>query len=357
MTHFSVIVCLDDASKLEAALAPFDENLEVEEYRDYEKGEASEFWLYRSLKRTAKDFADGTGILPYKPDQLGWSSDSSKETPEVQRQKQAEDARLFHSLPDPIRWRDIVQFHNERYDDDSEPLHYDEATDQAYTLSTRNPDGKWDYWRIGGRWGGYFATTDFEAYAACAEWAPRRDWDSPKRDQAGWVDGGQKKHLDLNAMRLQKANRAHAEYDSWEKLTDGLPEAQPWRAFAERAEKEAADTEDVEEKRAAWNRARVEYGAQERVQAIKGSDIDSFTCRIGEFAKPRGLFVELARAQAVPGYALITVEGKWMAPGEMGWFGASTDREGDRIGYLEVANAYIESLADSAYLIAVDCHV
>ena len=46
-----------------------------------------------------------------------------------------------------------------------------------------------------------------------------------------------------------------------------------------------------------------------------------------------------------------------MAPGDMSWFGMSTESESDQIGYWEVANAYIESLPDDVYLIALDCHV
>jgi hypothetical protein len=346
MSHFSVIVCLDDPSKLEAVLAPFDENLEVEEYRAYEEGEASDFWLYRSLKRTAEDFAKGKGILPYKPDEIGWSSSSSKDAPEVQRQKQADEARLFHSLPNPIGWRDIVRFHNERYDDDSERMHYDAATDRAYTLSTRSQNGKWDYWRIGGRWGGYFTTTspgDLRLFK------PERAWDSPDVLAKDSCDGGPKGLLDLDGMRERAAAKARETHEKWLNLVEGTPEARPWREFAEMIGKIDGYTRE---------QARLEYRTQPRMVALEGSEFgEMWDCPVATHQKPDRVFVELARAQAVPGFALVTVERKWMAPGEMGWFGASTDSESSRVGYLEVANAYIESLPDSAYLIAVDCHV
>lgn len=345
MSHFSVIVCLDDPSKLESVLAPFDENLEVEEYRDYEEGEAGEFWLYGSLARTAEDFASGTGIQPYKPDEIGWSSSSSKDAPEVQRQKQEADARLFHSLPNPIGWRDIVRFHNERYDD-SEPMHFDEQSGRAYTLSTRSRNGKWDYWRVGGRWGGYFTTT---AVGDPRLFEPERGWDSPDVLAKDSCNGGPKELLDLGGMRERAAAKAREEHEKWTAAVEGTPEARPWREFAEMIGVIDGYTRE---------QAQLEYRTQPRMVALEGTEFrQMWNCPITTYQKPDRVFVELARAQAIPGFALVTVEGKWMAPGEMGWFGASTDTDSERIGYLEVANAYIESLPDSAYLIAVDCHV
>ena len=60
---------------------------------------------------------------------------------------------------------------------------------------------------------------------------------------------------------------------------------------------------------------------------------------------------------AVPGYATISTDGRWMAPGKMGWFGVSSDSTDDRIGYWEAANAYIEALPDDTWLVALDCHI
>ena len=163
MSHFSVVVCLDGGvtkstveARLEQVMAPWDENKETEPYRDYEKGGPAEYWLYTSLRRAAEDFAAGTGIKPYKPDEFGWSSASSKETPEQQRAAQKADAELFRSLPNPVTWADIVKLYGERYPgEDGAPLLSEDGS-RAYTMSTYNPQSKWDYWRVGGRWGGYF---------------------------------------------------------------------------------------------------------------------------------------------------------------------------------------------------------
>ena len=78
---------------------------------------------------------------------------------------------------------------------------------------------------------------------------------------------------------------------------------------------------------------------------------------ITEFSGTEKLYVERSRARAVPGYAVVTADGRWMAPGKMGWFGMGSDEESDRIGYWEASNAYIEALPDDAWLVALDCHI
>lgn len=65
----------------------------------------------------------------------------------------------------------------------------------------------------------------------------------------------------------------------------------------------------------------------------------------------------MAHLAAVPGYALITTEGEWIAPGRMGWWGMSSETADDRDQYRKQVNDYIDALPDSARLIAVDCHI
>lgn len=344
MSHFTVIVCTDGPDSLEKALAPFDENREVEPYRDYEEGGPTECWLYGALKRASEDFAAGTGLLPYKPDEIGWSSSSSKKTHAEQRQEQAADAKLFQSLPDPITWADIAKVHNERYGDESDPILVDDEG-RAYTMSTRNPDAKWDWYQVGGRRGGYFP---YKQESAGLVINGERGWSSPKDIKPQHCDGGPKHALALASLREEKAAEARKAYADWTEVIAGTPDALPWKTFAENISPENGYTADE---------ARAAYRAQPRVQAFQQTDFKWRDDPIADFSIPEALYVERQKARAVPGYAILTADGRWMAPGRMGWFGMSTDEVGDRIGYWEASNAYIESLPDDAWLIAVDCHI
>lgn len=304
MSHFTVIVCTEDPSELESLLAPYDETLEVAEYREHEQGEPKDYWAVRT-------FREQDNLNP-------------------------DDATLT--------WAQIAEVHNRRWDD-SPPMLIDEHG-RAYSMSTSNPKGKWDYWRVGGRWGGFFTTT---SPGDPRLFRPERDWDSPDVIAKDSCNGGPKELLDLAGMRERAAAEARENYEKWSKVVECTPEARPWSEFADMLGVIDGYTRE---------QAQLEYRTQPRMVAIEGSEFaDMWGCPIEEYQKPANIYVELARASAVPGYALVTCEGKWMARGEMGWFGTSTDSTSDRVGYLEVANAYIQSLPDSIYLIAVDCHV
>ncbi len=344
MSHFSVIVCIDDPGKLEQMLAPFDENREIDPYRDYEKGEPGDHWLYGSLKRAVEHVANGTGIKPYKPDEFGWSSASSKQTPEEQRRELEADAELFRSLPDPVTWADIARIYNERYPDEERPLLVDDSG-RAYTMSTYNPDSKWDYWRIGGRWAGYFPyRQEFAAQVIKSEHA----WVSPDMIMPLHCDGGPKRALDLNALREEAAAKARKTFAEFQDVIAGTPDALPWASFRDLIDSVPGYTID---------QARTEYHSQPRVQKIQQSDFRWNDDPIAEFAVGEKVYTERQRARAVPGFATLTLDGKWTAPGRMGWFATTDATESTQIGYWEAANAYIDTLSDDTHLIVLDCHI
>lgn len=63
MSHFTLMVIGPETKEeIDAALAPFDENMEVEPYRSYEKGDAEDYWFVRSVRRDAQHFREGTGL-------------------------------------------------------------------------------------------------------------------------------------------------------------------------------------------------------------------------------------------------------------------------------------------------------
>lgn len=303
MTHFSVIVCTDDPKRLDEIMAPYDENREVEPYRNYQEGDPASYWGVFALRKHE-------GLNP-------------------------DDATLT--------WAQVAEANNRRYDDD-EPLLLDDSG-RAYTMSTRNPDAKWDWYSVGGQWAGYFVARK-GAHARVIP--PNRNHRSQDVIMPGRCDGGRKADLDLDALREVKAAEARKTYAEYQSVVAGTPEALPWSAFRDNISEGNGYTID---------QARDEYHSQPRVQALSQSEFRWYDDVIAEFGKPEKLYVEQARAQAVPGYAIIATDGHWMAPGTMGWFAMSDDSEGDRIGYWEAANAYIDALEDSTYLVALDCHI
>lgn len=351
MSHYTVLVAIDPTDPkrpdVATALAPFDENLEVEPYRDYESGEPSGHWVYTALKRAAQHVADGTGILPYEPDELGYSNRWSKETPEVQRAKLEADAATFAALPEEVTWADIVKLHNERYGDESDSLHLSEDG-RAYTWSTYSKNSKWDWWLVGGRWTGWFhLRPEYTGHSEIVDGEPGTG--TQQNLNPAKCDGGPKRILDLDATRKMAQAEELIRHVEFCKLVEGTPEAVLWSEFIER-HKADEDGYPIEQ-------ARNDYHAQPRVVALKGTDFQYYNDPFERFGRPREEVLARAAVRAVPGFATLTLDGQWREPGEMGWFGMSDDTPESQDAYYAWANEYVDGLDEEIVLVLVDVHI
>ena len=332
MTHFTVLVCAHDPEELETLLAPYDENMEAPPRREYVEGQPQDYWLYKS----------------YRED---W--EKALKTPEGQDKELEARARMFLKLSDPPTWAEIAWLANTAYPDDGR-MYLDEDMPggaRAYTMTTYNPASKWDWYSVGGRWAG-----SLRYKPGCADQVLNADegqsesgfgWD-PRTVSALHCDGGPKRALDLEGTRAEAAATARKRREEWQQVITGTPEAMSWAGFRARVDSEPGYT--IEQ-------AREDYAAQPRVQALKDTDFRWWDDAIAHFQRPPEVLEEEARAKAVPGYALVRLNGTWLAPGEMGWWAMSSDDENSRLAYQEAANAYIDALPDDAWLIVVDCHI
>lgn len=376
MSHFVVLVAMQPTDDVEGKLAellhPYDETREdIPEYKDYEDGPAESYWLYTSVKRTAEEVAnnDRSSIRPYQPNEIGISSAfDNRRTEDEQWADFQKEAEAFKQFSNPPTWPEVIEYANNRWypegeDDDNRQsiLRYDPETDRAFTWSTYNPDSKWDWYQVGGRWSGYFPVKqplDMDRASELIQGRP--SWTNEGKPREAWtVDGGPVSLLDLELLRDRKGVEAAERYDAYKALVAGLPEALPFRIFAEDATGESELTTNRAEKTAVWDRAREAYASQPRVRAARESEQFKwdFECLINEFEVGREFYIETARNAAVPGYALVTPEGEWVAPGKMGWFGMSSDSAEDMAMFKAKCNAYIEALDPDTLLIAVDCHI
>lgn len=391
MSHYSVIVALPPGcnveDELDKRLAPFDENMTVEPHRDYESAETPEdFWWYKSIKGDAEVVAkqDHSKILPYEPDGIGISSAYSHKTPEQQWVDYESDAALFNSLPNPPTWQSVCDAYNERwehteYDEDGELdgsyMHYDPEKDRAYTMSTYNPNSKWDYWRIGGRWPRYFPVrSEVNLWHPAIiqtrlswEWKPtpglkesKPDQDARARLQENWVEGGPKRLLNFDIKRDFEAGMVRKDYAEFmafvEETGFSLEATKGWSEFTT----EFMEIDSSKDKWAIRSRAREVYAAQPLVAAMNESEEYKFAwdCLIDRYKKNSlEELIRVARRDAVPGYAVLTLEGEWKAPGEMGWFGMSSDDDEARAQYKDWANDYLDGLPGDTILVVLDVHI
>lgn len=376
MSHFVLTVCLSDKAvnggtriqeALDEALAPFDESKVVDPYRDYEEGSAEDYWFVDAARRGAKHHADGTGLRPYDPNRIGWSNTGPTQTPvDVQKAEFADDARIAALLGDHPTWSLVAELYNEKYhpntalaipghvdDDDGidyERLHVDEDG-RAYTWTRYNPLSKWDWWSIGGRWQRSLLTVDGADLFIIGQPGSFGDNGAAHISSTGGIycDGAPLRLLDLEGMRSEAASRELPKFDKWMQLVGmhGAPES--WANL-----RSLVEVGDI-----TIDEARERYHGQAVIKAAQEADLSYiFGPSVEEkYGTTREEFEARARAAAVPGYALLTTTGEWVAPGHMGMFGMSSDGPGEAEAFKVQANQYIDALPDSTWLIQIDCHI
>lgn len=292
MSHFTVLVLSKSAEQIDELLEPFNENAEVDGY-----------W--------------GEG-------DVNWALDDDQK-----------------GLPPEEKLR----LYSQKYGDEEERYRVEDGRIERY--STYNPDSKWDYWRIGGRWAGNLRLKDgAQGFRAPLSW----EWTFPGDEQdaptEGYVDQALKGDLDIAGMRDEAERRARARYAQFEAL---FAEHGAWVPWATIMDKYGNDRD----------KAREEYGAQPMVVAAKealagGSFFWSLEEEFGGIS--RSEYIESARLSAVPGFAFLSEQG-WDEPGRMGWWGMSTDDTHSRLDYDRRVNQLIDDAPDDAVLTIVDCHI
>lgn len=202
-----------------------------------------------------------------------------------------------------------------------------------------NPNRKWDWYEIGGRWTGFLKLKD----GASGIIGTAGTMTSPA--EPGHADQARKKDVDFDFMRDAAEKRAAETYDMAMSLFgDTLKDFIPWEKMWDVTHKENIDA------------ARDAYHAQPATQALRKTDDKRFWFKSPEdFMCSREAYLQQARDGAITTYAVVK-DSVWYEKGSMGWWGVSinemNDTEWDR-----KFNELIDSLPDDTLLTIVDCHI
>ncbi len=227
MSHFLVGVVTETGSEaeIEAALAPYDENIQMPEYeeachccgslikRDIDQAADEKFGTiygtYRASFHKSKGFIDAEGNRELI-DEL-WEE---KLRPRKEFKKRLFEASPLKNVPDPC-----CGFYNFDYCADNFELVGQRFEDNSgcggtgLAMSTYNPKSEWDWWVIGGRWGDDIKTMSVSNYLIEPEipYALVLDGEWIGRGKMGWW-----------GMSFGDAKKA-----DWEKTVRGLLEKVP----------------------------------------------------------------------------------------------------------------------------------
>lgn len=217
--------------------------------------------------------------------------------------------------------------------------------DQVTEIIDRtNPNKKWDWYVMGGRWSNYLKAKDGRIGGRYVK-TPREIMfgDKSEPPSADYYDQLEAGSIDWEGMRSKDAAEAEANYDKYEAATKGLEMPPTWE------ETLAAFPGDIP-------RARDEHNYHPWVVAVHEAFPGWWLSNLNEYwGGGREAFVQRARDRAGITYAYVK-DGQWFAKGEMGWFGMS-DEKGTQDEWNRHMIAMIDALPPDELVTIVDCHI
>ena len=224
-----------------------------------------------------------------------------------------------------------------------------------------NPNRKWDWWEIGGRWAGHLLIKP-EFQHLYADKNPNFSWGwdekaKEKRLKECRVDSAKKNHVDWATMMKIAGEEAGKKYDFvFKNILKDIPPNEIWENYSATAK----DDEDFRDK----------YWAQPRCQAWKEYEKKCFDARkknpeqeeyirLGfsespdDFLCTREQYVREAERNAISTFAYLR-GGKWAEKGEMGWF-ANVSNEKD--SWPEIFYNLLQDVPGDEYVTILDCHI
>lgn len=200
-----------------------------------------------------------------------------------------------------------------------------------------NPNAKWDWYQLGGRWSGFFITKDGEK-----------------------TDSDVVENIDFEAMLKEKADYATELYDLvWPFIKD-TPPITSWEEIREAEVEKGGD---------AIERARNIYHEQARVVAVRqmGEELRkrgsltevenhaTWLSNIDDFNKPRKKFISDYAEASIRTFAVVK-DGRWFERGEMGWW-ACVSGEKDAETWASIHANLLKNLPKGTLLSLYDCHI
>lgn len=220
-------------------------------------------------------------------------------------------------------------------------IEVDAAGNVVRCLDRTNPNKKWDWWQIGGRWAGYFKLKP----GAAGERGKNGVMGSCKNAGPGYADSVRKGDIDFEAMRDDAGTKAAAKWDKVRAITGSMDDFLTWDKVCE------THAGDIGAARTAYHEQR----ARKAIAEAGKTDNDLFWIELDEFACAREQFIERARAGAGVTFAVLK-DGQWYERGSMGWWGCVSD-EKDQDEWRSQFGALIDGLPDDTLLTVVDCHI
>lgn len=308
---------------VEGPLAPFDENMRVEEHdshcfcighkamMDVRKACDEKFGTFDHLRDVCKKIVLETyGECPKPSD---------------------EDAFRNYQKKQEQIWKDITK-DRFAFEEESLEKHPDkdkpdpdcvECNGTGIVQSTYNTESKWDWWTVGGRWTGLFSDYDptkdpanLEVCTLCCGTGDRDDWvyytDQEGKRLDAWQNGQHIKQLRDDFDELTRCFK-----DDWSEKCNGCNAC---------------------------------YGKGQKLAfSFKCSDTDIFTAK-----HALDWLENNSNSQT---FAILDKNGEWHEKGSMGWWAIVADQKEEDAWDTEYMDVVKKAAEDDSYFVLVDCHI
>lgn len=201
-----------------------------------------------------------------------------------------------------------------------------------------NPDAKWDWWVIGGRYTGFFKPKEGRPGIIGK---PGAFGNLPER---GWVDQIKKGDVDFDGMRDSVVEDAIQYWNQFHRIIDGR-EVPRWSEIREK------HNGNIQDARNEFNNHPV---IAEIIDKLKDWDLFNETWSPAYFPDQND-YIEFRRNAVTVPYAYV-MDREWHGRGDMGWFGMSDDKV-EYGAWAAHVNELLDNLPDDTLLTLVDCHI
>ena len=296
MSHFAVLVIGDD---IEEQLAKYDENLEMPRYVKYTKEE-----LIANEKQSIEEYKNGT-YAEYLADPIAYAIACNDNENHLKFVSEVFPKRL--TMTD----EEIYELATKWYDED-------EIGSDGEVYSSRNPDSKWDWYEVGGRYAGRIAVKDgVEIDEPNFSWG----WSEDEKDKVvamGYkTDSAYIKDIDFSKMHRTEEDYKYA-IRFWELVVEG-------------DKPKNKEEEDIVK----WSFYKPEYF----IKRYKTKE---------KYAECNSSFSMWA----------VVKDGVWYEKGKMGMFAMSDETDDEAVDWdLNFLDRFIKDLPEDTVITVVDCHI
>lgn len=189
----------------------------------------------------------------------------------------------------------------------------------ALSFSTYNPDSKWDWYQIGGRWAGSLKLKD--SVADEYEINPGFSW--------GWKE--EDKLATISQKRVDQARVCDVDWEGMRDAEKFENACRFWEIYVDGEEPKTEKDKDLVK----WAFYKPEYFLETYKDKV------TYARCVTNFST----------------YAVLK-DGEWISPGDMGWFGISSESQEDKLKWeLDFYDIFIKDLPEQSLITVVDCHI